>query len=194
MSIIKDGTGTGNAVRIDSSNRLHTNSVTVAANQNAVDSGKGFNINTGTISLTSANKSAVLYFKNTGTVSLHIHKLFYLVGNTTGGSGDILITVLRNPTAGTIVSGATNVEMNSNRNYGSAAVLTADAYTGAEGTTFTDGTKSVESIFNASPFRAALDIGSIQLQPGNSIGIDFTPSAGTTALDVQFALEVFIED
>lgn len=194
MSIIKDGTGTGNAVKIDSSNRLHTVAVSTPRNHQAVDSGKAFNINTGIITLTSASKSAVLYFKNTGTQNISIPTLFYLIGNSTGGSGDALVTVLRNPTAGTIVSGATNVEINANRNFGSATSLNSDAFKGTEATTFTDGTKVIESIFNQSAARAALDIGTIVLKPGNSIGIDFTPATGNTALNIEIAFECFIED
>jgi len=150
-----------------------------------------YNVNTGVVNLTSANKSAILYFKNTGINPIEIESLFYLIGNSTGGTGDMLISVLRNPTAGTIVSTASDVEMNQNRNFASSNQLTANAYKGAEGNTFTDGDKVIESIFNQSPSRAAISVGIIRLEKGNSIGIDITPGTSNTSLDVEFAISLY---
>ena len=48
--------------------------------------------------------------------------------------------MLRNPTAGTIVSGASAVAMNANRNFGSANTATAAIYSGKVGGTLTGGT------------------------------------------------------
>jgi hypothetical protein len=72
-------------------------------------------------------------------------------------------------------------------------VLTGDIYKGAEANTFTNGTKVIESIFNQSATRAAINVGTIVLNRNNSIGIDITPSTGNTSLDVEFALACFEE-
>ena len=61
---IIDGTGTGAKVKVDSANRLHTHSVTEDLIEYAASQGDSYNINTGTINLTSATESALLYFKN----------------------------------------------------------------------------------------------------------------------------------
>lgn len=193
MTMLKDGTGTCYQAKIDAENRLFVNSVQRDHSEDASLFGNSYNINTGIINLTNANKSAVLYVKNTGTKRLFIQSIFYLLGNSTGGSGDVLVTVLRNPTAGTIVDNATAVEMNVNRNFGSSNSLDALAYKGAQGYTFTDGTKVIESIFNQSPTRAALSVGTIVLTQGTSIGIEVTPATGNTSWDTEWALSIYEE-
>ena len=193
--IILDGTGSGFTSKVNKNNRFYVDAVQRARTEEASIEGDSYNINTGVINLTSANKSAVLYIKNNEeTKRLVITSLFYLIGNSTGGSGDVLITVLRNPTAGTIVSNATTVEMNANRNFSSSRTLVADVYKGAEGSTHTDGDKAIESIFNQAPTRAVLSVGHIILGRGSSLGIDITPATGNTSLDVEFALACHLED
>jgi hypothetical protein len=190
---IEDGTGQGYLAKVDSLNRIRTFSIIEPDVDAASELGNSYNFNTGIINLTSANKSAVFYVKNNGDNQLVVPTLFYLLGNSTGGSGDVLITVLRNPTAGTIISGASDMEMNGvNRNFGSSKGLTVDAYKGQEGSTFTDGDKVIESIFNQTPTRAAISVGAIVLPKGSSIGIDITPAAGNTSLDVEFAAAVYV--
>lgn len=190
---IEDGTGQGYLAEVDSLNRLRTFSITEPDVDAASEEGNSYNFNTGIINLTSANKSAVFYIKNNGDDSLVIPTLFYLIGNSTGGSGDVIVTVLRNPTAGTIISNATAMEMNGvNRNFGSSKSLTVDSYKGQEGTTFTDGDKVIESILNQTPTRAAISVGAIVLPKGTSIGIDITPAAGNTSVDVEFAAASYV--
>lgn len=194
MSIIQDGAGKGYSAKVDSSQRLHVDSVTFGRSEIEVELGNGYNINTGVLNLTTAGKSAVLYFKNNEVDPIVITNLFYLIGNSTGGSGDVLITVLRNPTTGTIVSDATNAEMAGvNRNFGSSQTLSANIYKGGEGKTFTNGDKIIETILNQSPRREILSVGDIVLPQGTSIGFDITPAAGNTSLDVEFAMSVFLD-
>ena len=193
MTMLKDGTGTCYQAKINNENRLFVDSVQRDHSEDASLIGHSYNINTGIINLTNANKSAVLYVKNTGTKRLFIQSLFYLLGNSTGGSGDVLVTVLRNPTAGTIVDNATDVEINANRNFGSSNSLNVNAYKGAQGYTFTDGTKAIESIFNQSPTRSAISVGTIVLTQGTSIGIEVTPATGNTSWDTEWALLIYEE-
>ena len=191
---IKDGGGKNGLVKVSSDQRLETEAVTYSRSVASVEEGDAYNINTGTINLTSANKSAVLYIKNNEDQPLILTVLFYIIGNSTGGSGDTTITVLRNPTAGTIVDNATAAEMPGiNRNFGSNKTLSATIYKGAEGYTFTDGTKAIETLLNQSPGRNVIDVGSIDLPKGSSLGIEYTPAAGNTSLDVQFAASVFVD-
>jgi hypothetical protein len=191
---ILDGTGDGYLAKVTSGNRLLTSSITLEQSSSASFTGDAYNANTGIINLTSADKSAVFYMKNNENDNdIVIDALFYLIGNSTGGSGDMLITVLRNPTAGTIVSNASDMEMSGvNRNFGSAKTITGDFYKGAEGNTFTNGNKIIESIFNQSATRAAIGVGAIILTPGSSIGIDITPATSNTSVDVEFAASLYV--
>lgn len=192
--IITDGKGTGYQAQVNTKGQLETCSVTLVQSSQASNDGDSYNINTGVMTLTSANKSAVLYVKNNETKPILIDALFYLIGNSTGGTGDMLITVLRNPTAGTVVSDATAAEMAGvNRNFGSSKTLDADIYKGGEGKTLTDGDKVIESIFNQVPTRAVISAGAIVLPKGSSIGIEVTPATLNTSLDVEFAISCYLE-
>ena len=63
MSLIEDAS-TGRSARVDSNNRLETQAISESLADAAANKGDRFNINTGTVTLTSASESAVLYIKN----------------------------------------------------------------------------------------------------------------------------------
>lgn len=190
---ITDGGGKGYSAEVDSENRLRVFSIAEPEVFNASSLGNSYNFNTGVINLTSASKSAVFYIKNNGDSDLIITQLFYLIGNSTAGTGDVLITVLRNPTTGTIISNAVAMEMDGvNRNFGSSKSLTTDSYKGAEASTFTNGDKIIESIIDQSPTRVTVEVGGLVIPRGTSIGIDITPATSNSSLDVEFAASVYI--
>ena len=193
--IIKDGTGTGINVKVLSDNRMCVDSVTRSHGEQGVLDGDSYNLNTGIVSLTSANKSAVAYIENTSDTSdIYIQTVIYIMGTSTNGSGDFLVTMLRNPTAGTIISTATDMEMAGiNRNFGSANTITASMYKGTEGATFTSGDKIIETLFGGAPVRSAVITDTIILTKGTSIGIDITPPAGNTSMDLEVAFSVHTE-
>tara|TARA_R110000772_G_C13087319_1_gene418139 strand:- start:64 stop:651 length:588 start_codon:yes stop_codon:yes gene_type:complete len=190
---ITDGGGKGYSAEVDSENRLRVFSIAEPEVFNASSLGNSYNFNTGVINLTSASKSAVFYIKNNGDSDLIITQLFYLIGNSTAGTGDVLVTVLRNPTTGTIISNAVAMEMDGvNRNFGSSKNLTTDSYKGAEASTFTNGDKIIESIIDQSPTRVTVEVGGLVVPRGTSIGIDITPATSNSSLDVEFAASVYI--
>ena len=191
---IDSGTGNGKSVKIDDQNRMYVDAITFNRAEEEVERGNGYNINTGVINLTSANKSAVLYMKNNEDYPLVIAALFYMWGTSTGGTGDVLVTMLRNPSTGTIVSNAVAAEMAGvNRNFGSNKSLSADIYKGAEGNTFTNGDKVIESLLDQGARRTVLTVGDVVIPKGSSLGIDITPATGNTSLDVEFAFSCFID-
>lgn len=190
---ITDGGGKGYSAEVDSENRLRVFSISEQEVYNASSLGNSYNFNTGVINLTSDSKSAVLYIKNNGDPDLILTQLSYSMGNSTGGTGDVLVTVLRNPTTGTIISNAVAMEMGGvNRNFGSSKSLTTDSYKGAEASTFTNGDKIIESIIDQSPTRVTVEVGGLVIPRGTSIGIDITPATSNSSLDVEFAASVYI--
>lgn len=197
MSIsIVDGR-THDTVKIDKNNRMHTSAVTAEECHLAGEIGQKFNINTGDITLTDANKTSILYVKNTGNDDLVITFAIYNLGATANGTGDALIEILRNPTAGDIITNANNVSIgplvNANQNFGSTNVLTGLFYKGAtsEGV-FTDGLLglSLRSAPNTGRIKHEFEI--IVLPKGHSLGIDYTPPASNTSQIVQFELSCFV--
>ena len=186
--LITDGR-TSNTAQV-SNNRLATESVSQAQSQLATAEGNGYNINTGNVTLTNAVKTPLLWFKNTGDIDIIIDKIFYIMGASTGGSGNLFIETVRNPTTGTIVSNASPVGININRNFGSNNTINALAYKGATGNTMTDGTDALGTITVANG-TIVVDAGSIVLKKGSSLGVNFTPPAGNTSMTIQIALEVY---
>lgn len=185
---IIDGTGRGFRVLVDSSNRLHTQAVTETIVESASEDGRAFNINTGTINLTTANESALLYLKNNGDRDIHISSVGYLLGNSTGGSGDVILKVIKNPTAGTVVSDAIATDILENKNVGSSNIITVDAYKGGEGKTLTDGSNFYYSLIAGAARPYVISTGTVVIPKGGSIGVKVTPQTGNTSMNIQIFL------
>lgn len=192
--IIVDGTGKAYAMRVDAKGNAHVDAITTDREAYSVFLGNSYSLNTGLITLTNANtKNAVMYVKNNEDYPLIFQTFFYMTGASTGGSGDIYVDLIRNPTTGTIISGASPVEMNVNRNYGSSRTLNIVAYKGATGTTFTNGIKNIESILATTTQRVMVSVGSITLPKGASIGINITTPTGNTSMVVEFAAACYLD-
>jgi len=194
MEQIQDGTGKGYLAKVDNENRLFTQSVTTSSQEHASELGLAYNINTGIITLTNATKTPVLYLKNNEDYELVIDTVLYMTGASTGGSGNILVEIVRNPTAGTIISGASAVEMNANRNFGSSRSLSVNAYKGATGSTLTDGTKFIESILATATQRVAVSVGAIIIPKGSSMAIQITPPTGNTSMATEWAISCYLTE
>ena len=141
---VQDGTGSNYFAKVTPDNLLRTHAFTEPFEDFALFTGESFNINTGTITLTNATATPVLYIENTSEeADLVISRFLWSLRASTSGSGDSTIDVYKNITGGTIVSNATAVDMKSSKNVGSGAVPTANIYKGATGSTFTGGTQIV---------------------------------------------------
>lgn len=193
--IILDGSGKGYSMKVDEDGRAHVDSISTNREEAQSQRGFSFNINTGNITLTNgATANGVLYLKNNESYNLVITNFFYNFGNSTGGSGNMYVDIIRNPTTGTLISGATAVDVNVNRNFGSSRALSVTAYKGSTGTTITDGTEAIKSIFNTAAQRIALSAGAITLPKGSSIGIKFTTPTSNTSLICNFSIACYLED
>ena len=189
--ILENGKGDGSKAMVDGNNQLHTFAITETKIQAAVERGDAYNINTGTIGLTGASASGVLYLKNdespvNGESAVSIDAIAIGIddeGTTTGMS---TVTLIKNPTAGTVISDATAVDMTVNRNFGSSNSLasTTLAYKGAEGKTLTGGTDFAQ-FFQQPGTRAYYSV-DLVLEKGSAIGvtIDTDTSSGTSDLYV----------
>jgi len=185
---IEDATGTGNAAKVDSKNRVHVKSVNTTEPQEQTKQGNSFDIDSALINLTSALASAVLFIKNNEDVDLVLETLFFNFGPSTGGSGIILIELLRNANQGTIVTAGDAITPR-NRNFGSSSTLEADVEGGAEAKTLTNGERFFDVFeFDSKQFPIPVDI---SIPKGSSIGIRITPPTGNTSIDVIAGARVF---
>jgi hypothetical protein len=195
---IKDGS-TGNIAKVDLNKRVHTAGVNEELRDHACDStiAQKYNINTGDITLTNATKTSVLYVKNNSDNDLVITALIYNLGASTSGTGDVLIDVLRNPTAGDIISNtndcAVGPGVSANQNFGSTNTMTGLFYKGATGETALSGgavTVSTRSASNTG--RIVISLGAVILPKGSSLGVDYTPPTSNTSQIVQFAAACYV--
>lgn len=140
--IIEDGTGSGNKVKIDSDNRLHTQTISFSEYEQAAIDGRAFNVNTGLVSYSGTGENAMLYLQNNEDKDIFLQAFF--VGVATRGAtvtDAATVQVVRNPTGGTIVDNAQSIEL-VNRNFGSNETFDITAYKGADGYTLTGGDTS----------------------------------------------------
>ena len=181
--VLKDGE-TGTTAEVDVNNKLKTSSTSETSSTFASTNGDLFNVNPGTITLTSANSSALLYMSNTDIQNWVFTRVFFHAMASTGGTGDWLAEVIANATAGTLVSAGTAFAPD-NLNFGSAKTLKSTTLKGAEGSTITDGEVRAEFLIPAVGTRNLVAFDSVIVEPGSSIAIRITPPTGNTSMDVQ---------
>ena len=185
---IIDGKGTGKRAEVDSNNRLKTFSVSEGLSLDAAKKGENYNINTGSITLTSANESSVLYIKNNEDKNFVIEDVIIILGASTGGTGDLSINLVRNPTTGTIIDNATDADVVANRNFGSSRELVANVYKGAEGYTLTNGSDFADTTRSSASTVVHFDAYVIVLPKGTSLGVNIDPQASNTSMAVKVAI------
>ena len=191
---IQDGTGNGNEARVDKDRRLHTQSVSRTELTNAILNGNGYNLSTGAITLTTDGTSALGYLKNDGEFPLVLSEILVILNPSSGGSGNGIITIIKNPTEGTVISNAdTNVNV-SNRNFASSKTITGIIYKGAEGLTVTDGSNFAVTTRDAAfSDVVSFDAAPIVLEKGNSLAVTFKPATGNVSQTVVVAGTAFVE-
>lgn len=195
--IIEDGTGSGNKAKVDAENRLYTLAVTDSQAVNAAIDGRGYNLNSGALALTTAADHAILYVKNNDTQGrvYFVESLIVGLGAVTGGgsvAGQIEINAVKNVTTGTIVSDATAAATNSNTNFGSSATFTANVYSGGQGKTATNGTNHA-LIYAQAGSRSVAPL-ALAIPVGQSIAITVNPNIAAGSIDVYVALAGNLRD
>ena len=173
MAILEDGTGTGSKQHVDKLHQAHTFAVVESEAEAATDIGDSYNINSGLVACTGTGDSGLIYLKNDEDEVMVITAVAVGVGTVSGTISDsALVTIIRNPTAGTMISDANLAPINSNRNFGSSKTLknTTLAYGAVTtGETFTDGDVFAILMVDGNE-RLFTGLG-IELQKGSSIGL-----------------------
>ena len=182
---------------VDINGHLHVESVSRQEKDHAAKVGWKFNINTGDITITNSTKVSLLYVKNTGDYDMVLNTLIYNLGNTTSGTGDVLIDVIRNPTTGDIITNANNCQVGpgveANQNFGSTETMTGLFYKGAQGETAVNGSETILTRSAANTGRIVVSLGAMELTKGSAVAINYTPPASNSSQTVQFAIAVHIK-
>lgn len=184
--IIENGVGDGRKARVDGNNQLHVFAVTENEQNSAAEHGNLYNLNTGVIALTGTGDSAVFYMKNNesaidGESNFIITTIIFgLYGRSATITDSATATLIRNPTAGTIIDDAVSADMISNSNFGSSNNLD-DSFiykASATGKTLTGGTDHALVLLTEG--RTSAPELNIDLAKGSSLGIkiDLNTSGG----------------
>ena len=131
---IKDGTGDGYTAGVDAKNRVKVHATSITHNEDAAEEGDAYNIHSGAITLSAAG--TLLYVKNNESRDLFVENLVVALGDATV-SDDPEVMTYKTITAGDLLTDETAVAFKSNRNFGSANILTADTYAGKSAGTVT---------------------------------------------------------
>ena len=175
VEIKNSGSGPDIGAHVDQNNQVHTFTVDKSIIQDATSKGNAYNVNSGIIELTTATASGILYLKNdespvNGESAIVLDAIVIGIDDegTTAGMTDI--TVVKNPTTGTLISGAlVNLVKTENRNFGSSNSLDSIIYNGVEGATITDG--SDFAYFKQQPGSRAYYTVDVELPKGSSIAV-----------------------
>ena len=189
-SIVEDGKGTGSKAAVTINNRLQTTGIDLNLTEAATESGDTYNLNSSETILSTTGESAIFYLKNLEETNLIVTSIVVNIMDYVGTAGQPILTVYRNPTGGTLISGASGCT-EQNRNYGSNKTLTKECYQGSEGKTLT-GQGSTIPVYL--PSTAAVTLVSfdpvVVLPKGASIGLSWTPPSGMTSVKIIAAIEV----
>lgn len=188
--LIEDGKGTGTKAKVDANNRIHTQTVSESESLHSSEKGDSYNINTGNIALT--GDGTLIYIKNNENKDLVIEALAF--GNDGLGthSSNPRYTLVRNPTAGDLITDATAVSMNQNRNFGSTKTLTADSYKGKVSGTLTGG-NDIAILEGTQDGRDFFTIEFV-LPKGASMGVKYTANLSSGTAGVYAAIVCYLKD
>lgn len=187
--IIENGKGNGNKLEINSRNEAKVFAVQETEAQASAENGDAYNINTGDIAC--AGDTTLVYFKNDEDTDVIIEAIAVGVRGSTI-TDQATVTVIRNPTGGDIISDATAVDMNGNRNFGSSKTLktTTLAYKGKQGGTITGGADLIQFYMgNNSRLFASINL---EIPRGSSMAIKIEGT--TTGGNCYGALVLHLKD
>lgn len=184
--IIENGAGDGKKLKVDANNRAHVLAVTEPEALEAAEIGNAYNLNTGYTSY-SAN-GTLIYMKNDEDKPFIIEAIAIGTGDGITYSDRPYITLVRNPTGGDLISDATAVSMNQNRNFGSNKSLasTTLVYKGKSGGTLTGG-DDIAILETAKGGRDFFSINFI-LAKGSSLGVKITNNISSGSANIYAAI------
>lgn len=191
---IQDGTGTGQQLKITELSRALTDSITEErAVFNSVEQGNTFLVVSDFLTFTGSTgvENGIIYIKNNSDKKMLVHHI--KLWNGSSGTGQNKIRTYRNPTTGTLISGA-NTATIENINFGSANTYEGLGYQG-DGTalTVTDGDIFGRYYFGGgSGMYSAMWNGAIVLEKSNSLAVTVEPQNGQV-VSMCCEIEVYFE-
>jgi hypothetical protein len=185
---IESGIGNGRLLAVDDTNRAKVRAVTESTAIEAATEGEQFIITSGSITLTNASASAVLWFQNEQDYDLIMDRIIFSAGVSTGGTTNVCTIASKiNPTG--LTSGASTEAIDINSNFGSTKTLdTSSSEVGAQGATI-DGGNNGPAFYFPDKLTSTFET-QVVLQKGTGIAFTVTPPTSNTSLAVSIAINV----
>lgn len=190
---IQDGTGTKIKVKVNTENRLLSQSISESEFDHAVGKGEAYNINTEFLTITGSSEVPLLYIKSTDDRDLVLNAWFIGTDANSGTATRLsLLKVYKNPTSGTIISSGTDINP-VNRNFGSSNSFEGIAKKGGDGFTVS-GYESTPVLFQTQGTQQR-NFGTVQLvlTKGTSVVVTYQ-QYGLTSNDIYTGFQVYSSD
>lgn len=187
---ILDGTNGSYRARVGSDNRLQTRSLSESEIIHACEVGNAYTWNTGLITI--SGNATLAYVKNNSDNNLIITDI--AIGSFEGitHSNAPYLTLIKNPTGGDLISDASAVSMNENRNFGSAKTADAYVYKGKTSGTITGG--SDVGILEINKTSRSLFTINFLLPKGASLAVKLTTNLSSGSASYYCALIGYFKD
>jgi hypothetical protein len=180
---IVDGNGTGYRVAVNTDNELRTRATTIEQRLHSALDSKYYELTTGSITLTNATDTPLIYFINNTTQDIIIDRIFVDTWTSTGAT--ILNGTLkyyRNPA----ISGGSSITPN-NTNFGSSETISIGGLKSL--TTMTGTVWWLASISQNNSI--IIDEGRIVIPIGSSFGISYSAPTGNTSQIININVAMF---
>lgn len=197
MSIIEDGTGNGFSAGVTAGKELKTTAITTLNLTNIGLEGGGWNISTGTITLTTANKSALAYIENTGNEGLILRELIVTCdqSNESTGTNNQKQTYLFEIETPISTENLPNTITPRSVRQSKEKSLSVIVKGGVEGSAVTAGiTLSSRFIQGGTTEMIADGEALFFLEPTDTLALTFTPPAGNTSMKFSLSASIFKDD
>ena len=192
------GTGTNpNDAGVDKAGRLFIVGTIITPGQSAVIREDNFSINSGIINIQDDLEQGVLFILNNENRDLIVSNLLVSLGPSAGGvvTDTTEVRVYKNPTIGTLISGAINSDVKSNSKFSSNVPIQIDSFkgTGIEAASqIDDGTEHGIVLF--SPAKTQPFIVDQILAKGESMAVTYKAPTSNTAMKAVASTTVFLSD
>lgn len=168
-------------VKVDSSHRIWSRAVSEPEQAEQASLGLAYSVTGGLTTLTTANESAMWWFRNDEDRDIVVSRFISTARNSAGGTTNHALVNIKFGVTG-ISGGTANKVVANNTNAGSSNVFDFTGTIGQEGASLTGG-----SLFGsfAVPLQDTKSSPAFIVIPqGSSIGISVTPPAGNTSLSI----------
>ena len=190
---IDDGKGSGRQAGVNGRNELDVFAIIESEFESANDNGLAYNLNSGEVTGIASGDATLIYFKNGESATYVINAIAIGLRGFTSLTDMAVITVIKNPTAGDLISDATAIDINSNANFGSSNVINngSNLFKGKNAGTITGGTDHA-IIYGSNNGRVFATL-NIEIPKGGSIAVKVV-GAGASAGNAYAALIGHLKD